>query len=264
MDVQPWLVLVLAVVQGISEFLPISSSGHIVILAALLSGNHTDLEIADLNVVLHVGTLFSILIYYWRRIWRLFGEDRRTIGLVVLATIPAVVIGFGVKIFAESEILENPLLAGCLLPVTGIILIWGARYRESRGEYNELSYARAFCIGLIQACAILPGLSRSGLTITMGLRVGLGPSAAATFSFLMAIPVLAGAGLLEAISMVRKNDMGTPLSLLVGGMIISFVVGLASLWALDHMLRRGRIQVFAMWVIPVGILYVVANLTGLL
>jgi undecaprenyl-diphosphatase len=261
-ELATWVVLVLAVVQGVSEFLPISSSGHVVILADLLAEDSGQLEIADLNVVLHVGTLFSIILYYWNRIWRLLGEDRRTIGLLVVATLPAVVVGFSVKRYATSAILENPLLAGCLLPVTGLILLWGARYRGSQGEYRELTYRRALWIGLSQAGAILPGLSRSGLTISMGLRVGLAPSAAATFSFLLAIPVIAGAGLLEAVSMIRKEEMTTPWPILLAGMVVSFVVGVASLWALDHLLQRGRVQWFAIWVIPVGILFVAAKLAG--
>lgn len=256
--------MILAVVQGISEFLPISSSGHVVILADLLSKDGSQLDIADLNVVLHVGTLFSIVLYYWHRIWRLLGEDRRTLGLLAVATVPAVVVGLGVKKYASSAVLENPLLAGFMLPVTGLILLWGARYRMSLEVYNKLSYQRAFWIGLSQAAAILPGISRSGTTISMGMRMGLAPSSAATFSFLLAIPVIAGAGLLEAISMVRKAEMTTPLPLLMAGMIVSFVVGLAALWLLDHMLRRGRIQYFAFWCIPVGILYVVAQLTGVI
>jgi undecaprenyl-diphosphatase len=260
--VETWVILVLAVVQGVSEFLPISSSGHVVILADLLSKDSSQLDIADLNVVLHVGTLFSIVLYYWHRIWRLLDEDRRTLGLLAVATLPAVVVGLGVKQYASSAVLENPLLAGFLLPVTGLILLWGARYRMNMEVYNKLSYQRAFLIGLSQAAAILPGISRSGTTISMGMRLGLGPSSAATFSFLLAIPVIAGAGLLEAVSMIRKSEMATPLPLLLAGMLVSFVVGVAALWMLDHMLRRGRIQYFAYWCIPVGILYVASQLAG--
>jgi undecaprenyl-diphosphatase len=182
--------------------------------------------------------------------------------LLIVGTLPAVIVGLGVEVYASEAVLENPLLAGCLLPVTGLTLLFGARYRSSRGDYNQMFYRRALWIGLSQAAAIFPGLSRSGLTISMGLRVGLSPSAAATFSFLLAIPVIAGGGLLKAISMVRKGDMTTPLHLLLAGMLVSFVVGVAALWMLDHMLRRGRVQYFALWVIPVGILYVTAKLAG--
>ena len=112
-------ILVLAVVQGVAEFLPVSSSGHIVVLSHWMQerGNKPP-DIGDLNIVLHIGTLFSILVFYHRRIWRLLTTERRVIGMLILATIPAVVVGLPIKKFCE-HILENPWIAGALFPVTG-------------------------------------------------------------------------------------------------------------------------------------------------
>ena len=124
MNLELWQILVLAVVQGITEFLPISSDGHLVVVAALLApgGDPNRLEVPDLIVVLHAGTLASIVVFYWRRIWELLASDRKTIWLLLIATIPAVVIGLPTKLFAES-ILGNPILAGLFLIVTGIVLL---------------------------------------------------------------------------------------------------------------------------------------------
>ena len=181
MEMQLWHILVLAVVQGIAEFLPISSSGHVVIMAELLAPSGAeDFDVVDVNIVLHVGTLLSILVFYWQRVVRLIAKDRRTIGLLIVGTIPAVVIGVPVELL-KTGLLESPLLSGALLIVTGAILIWVSRHPYGDGDYRDLSHFKAFLIGGSQAAALLPGLSRSGATISAGLGLGLSPSAAATF-----------------------------------------------------------------------------------
>lgn len=253
--VNTWtVVLILAVVQGVAEFLPISSSGHLVILSDLLRSDAAVFDVSDVNIMLHVGTLFSILVYYWRRVLRLLTEDRRLIGVLVVATLPAVLVGVPIKMFAEG-VLEHALLAGLLLPVTGVVLLAAARFGHGGRAYTELSWSQALLIGCSQAFAVLPGLSRSGLTISTGMYLGLAPTAAGAFSFLMAIPAIAGAGLLESISALRSGGFETAWQLLVAGMVLSFVVGLASIWVLDHMLRRRQAQYFAYWCIPVGLLF---------
>ncbi len=256
----PWLAMfILSFVQGVAEFLPISSSGHLVILSDLLGRN---LETADMTIVLHLGTLGSILVFYWRRIWQLLGEDRQTVVLLAVATLPAVVVGLPVRKYASHEVLENPLLAGCLLPLTGLVLLWAARHNRGEGRYQDLSLRAALLIGVAQAIAILPGISRSGLTISAGMLVGLAPRPAAVFAFLLAIPAIGGAGLLEALSVAQGDALSTPWEQLAAGAATAFVVGLVSLWLLDRVLSRGKLIVFAGWVIPVGILYVGWKLIG--
>jgi undecaprenyl-diphosphatase len=258
-----WQILALAVVQGVTEFLPISSSGHLVVLASLISsGDVEHLEVSDLNIVLHIGTLFSILIFYWSRILRLLNEDRRTVGLLIVGTIPAVVIGLTIKV-AFEDILESPLLAGCLLPVTGLILLWAVRELKGERRYQDLSYRHALVIGCSQAAAILPGLSRSGTTISAGLKLGLAPRSAATFSFLLAIPAIGGAGVLEVASLLSHGEsMTTPWTHLLSGGLVAFLVGLGSLFWLINWLERGKLQLFAWWCIPLGIGVVLWQLLG--
>ncbi|MDP6717475.1 MAG: undecaprenyl-diphosphate phosphatase [Pirellulaceae bacterium] len=257
-------IIVLAVVQGLTEFLPVSSSGHLVIVARFLAsdGKPHSLDINDLNIVLHAGTLVSILIVYFRRIARLLGEDRRLVGRLVIATIPAVLVGIPIKEFAEASVLANPLLAGCLLIVTGSMLLATPLIPRGKIEYRDISYGQAFFIGLSQAAAILPGLSRSGATISTGLGLGLKPASAATFSFLMAIPVIGGASFLELISLIRQSELTTPASHLIVGACVSCCVGLAALFWLIRWIERGRLQWFAAWCIPLGIAVVIWQLTS--
>lgn len=259
---EPWLILlILAVVQGIAEFLPISSSGHLVILADLI-GDQDKLDVNDVNIVLHVGTLLSIIVFYWHRITRLLSEDRRIVPLLILGTLPVVAIGLPLKLVAEHW-LSNPFLAGCLLPFTGLILIWASRQKPGTERYQDLTWQKTLLIGTSEAIAVLPGLSRSGTTISAGLRLGLSAQSAATFSFLLAIPAIGGAGTLETIKLLKGAEFSTPWQLLLMGMLVSFVVGLGSLWWLIRWLERGRLQLFAYWCIPVGIAVAIYNLDHL-
>ncbi len=258
-------IILLAVVQGLTEFLPVSSSGHLVIVAKFLvpSGSPRSLDITDLNIVLHAGTLVSIWIVYFRRIAKLLGEDRRLVGRLALATIPAVLVGIPLKIFADDRVMANPLLAGCLLIVTGSLLLVTVRFPPGKTECRDISYRQAFLIGLSQAVAILPGLSRSGATISTGLGLGLKPASATTFSFLMAIPVIGGASLMGLVSQMGESEkLTTPVFHLFVGASVSCLVGLAALLCLIRWIERGKLQWFAVWCIPLGIVVVAWQLAS--
>lgn len=253
-----WQLVLLAVTQGATEFLPISSSGHLVILAALLANGNSapPWDVTDVNIVLHGGTLLSILVFYARRVWLLFTQHRRLAVLVLVGTIPAVAIGLPLEVLGLEAVLENPLFAGLLLPVTGLVLIWGARAPVGERLCERMSVGQALLIGVSQSAAILPGLSRSGLTISTALRLGLAPGEAATFSFLLAIPVIGGACLLKLISYFSNGGPTTPVGLLVAGATISFLVGLVALNWLVRWLERGQFDRFAWWCFGVGVLVV--------
>lgn len=246
-------ILVLAVVQGVAEFLPVSSSGHIVILSHWMQDRgSTPHDIGDLNILLHVGTLLSILVFYHQRIWRLLTTDRRIVGMLIVATIPAVIVGLPVNKYAE-HILENAWIAGAMFPVTGAALLFLSFRQAGKVEYPQMSMRQAIWIGISQALAILPGLSRSGSTIAAGVGTGLTRNSAAAFSFLLAIPAIAGAGLLEAIDVWNAGHLSTPVSHMLLGAVVSFVVGLGSLWCLHRWLERGKLQIFAWYCILLGI-----------
>jgi undecaprenyl-diphosphatase len=262
MELQLWQILILAIVQGLTEFLPISSDGHLAVIAALIAPEYgsENLEVSDLVIVLHGGTLLSIVVFYWQRLLQLFRADRRTIRLLAVATLPTVLVGFPIKIFAEDW-LTNPVLAGICLVATGIVLLVAARATHGTREYSQIGYKHAVTIGLAQAAAILPGLSRSGCTIGAALGLQLNPRAAATFSFLMAIPVIAGACLFEFVKVVGQGELQTPILYLIAGVAVSFAVGLVSLFWLVKWLERGRFACFAWWCIPFGAAVLVWQLT---
>lgn len=256
-------VLLLAVVQGVAEFLPISSSGHLIITETLWeTATDRDLpEIVMLSIVLHAGTLAAVMVVYWSRIWRLLGEDRRALGLLVVGTLPAVIVGLTIK-RQFGEVLESTLLAGFMLPVTGAMLIAATWLRTGETPYTELSYGRALVIGLFQAVALLPGISRSGATIVGGLVVGLRRDAAATFSFLLALPATAGACILELRDLSSQESSPLPLWLLALGAVVSFLVGVAALRWLLAWLAQGKLYYFAWWCIPVGLAVIAWQLAG--
>ena len=261
-------ILILAVVQGIAEFLPISSSGHLVIFGAYLS------ELSDsmremsksptLEIILHTGTLGSILVVFWRRILRLLTSDRRVIPLLIIGTLPAAVVGLIIKSQFES-ILLNPILAGAMLLITGGMLIALGRLKPCDVDYQSLTWVGACVIGCFQAFAILPGISRSGSTILGGRLMGLKNEDSVTFSFLLAIPAILGATILTVKDVWDQIADGQPIDYSIGalatGATISFGVGILALrWLIDWS-RQDRLQWFAWWCIPLG-LWAILHFSG--
>ncbi|HEV3004349.1 MAG TPA: undecaprenyl-diphosphate phosphatase, partial [Pirellulales bacterium] len=160
-------IIVLGVVQGITEFLPISSDGHLVVAGRLLAlAGGPSLEHDDVleTIILHMGTLLAIFVVYWRAIGRLLGSDRRMIGLLVVGTMPAAAVGLLLDKYCEDW-LTDPLLTGAMLPLNGLVLFWIGSREEGKRRYLDLTYAQALWIGICQAAAPLPGISRSGTTI---------------------------------------------------------------------------------------------------
>ena len=205
--------------------------------------------------MLHVGTLGSILVVYCERITKLLREDHRLVWQVGMASIPTVLVGIPLKLYF-GDILGNPLLAGFLLIGTGTLLLTTSRlaneaYQKSAG--NLMTFPKAFAIGCAQALAVLPGLSRSGLTITAGIACRISPKQAATFSFLMAIPVIAGGGLLEIVELAREAESSLPINTMIFGGALACFVGILSLRLLLRWLDQGRFHWFAFWCIPFGL-----------
>ncbi len=251
-------VLLLAVVQGITEFLPISSSGHLVVVSELLGAGQAS---AEVNVVLHAGTLLSILVFFRRRILRLLAEDRRVIWLLILGTLPAAVLGLTVRA-GYREVLENPLLAGFMLVATGLMLLMTVKLKEGVGLYSDAPPRTGLVIGLFQALALLPGMSRSGATIFGGLLMGLGRQSAATFSFLLAIPAIGGASMLEIADLVVHGNGSASVEALVLGCLVSFGVGLVALGWLFRSIESGKLHYFAYWCLPLGVAVIAWQLAG--
>jgi undecaprenyl-diphosphatase len=259
-------VIILAIVQGLTEFLPVSSSGHLVVANAVLQafGYPPATDLLDVEIVLHLGTLLAVLVFFWREVLQLIGRDRQVIPLLVVGTIPAVAIGLPLKHYAE-HLLESPLLAGFMFPVTAALLIWGSRQPEGSTSYRDLGYRAAFGVGMLQSLALLPGVSRSGATIAGGLVAQLDRKSAGTFAFLLAIPAIGGAGLLQLIKLGKQFQEGAsdaagaattvPLALLVGA-LLSTIVGLGALWILLRWVQQGKLAMFAWYLVPLGVVVV--------
>lgn len=263
-------VVVLAVIQGIAEFLPISSSGHLVVFGALLEkwigGPVADAgENALLNVALHLGTLGSILVVY-RHDLRLLLRDYRLCAWIVLATIPAGVIGALFKKKLEATF-EQPLLVACGWTLTAAVLWFGQKHGRNRRDLSEMKGTDAAIVGVFQAFSlVIRGFSRSGSTIAGGLFLGFTRESAARFSFLIAIPAIAGAGVLEvgpillyALTGIGRSDRAVNLSpddvgALLLGAAVSFLVGWAVLaWLLRVIVRRG-VGIFALYCLTVALI----------
>ncbi|WP_233148672.1 undecaprenyl-diphosphate phosphatase [Rhodopirellula sp. MGV] len=247
--------IVLAIVQGIAEFLPISSSGHLVIIGAIfhqLTGA-VQSESPTMEIILHAGTLGSILVVFWRRILDLLSRDRRVIPLIIVGTIPAVIIGLTIK-SQFPMILKSPMLAGAMLLVTGGMLIVLGKLPQRDGHYQNLSFVGAIIVGCFQAVAILPGISRSGSTILGGRLLGLKTDDAVTFSFLLAIPAISGATVLAIKDVLEESAPSHSPVELAAGALISFVVGIFALKWLIGWSRQERLHWFAAWCIPAGII----------
>ena len=271
-----WQAIVVGVVQGLAEFLPISSSGHIVLTQFLLGMRpFAEGEAGDIvfEVILHLGTLMSVLVYFRKRLWNMtkslwtkdLEEDRRWIWLLGLATLPAVVLVVTpIKFSANAETGErekvtlgdvfesaydNPVVVSSLLLVTGALLL---APRFIKAKNRKLGWGGAIAMGIGQAIAILPGISRSGSSITAGLISGVEPKKAAEFSFLMSIPAIAGAVVFKLDEFKEKFTSETMVPYLAGA-VSSFVVGILAVALVMTAIKRGKFQYFAYYCFAAGI-----------
>ena len=243
---------VIGIVQGLTEFLPISSSAHLIAVPRLLGWNDPFLNSAEFDVMLHLGTLAALLFYFWRDLVRLVaaglasvldrrvGEDRerRLAWLLVISVVPAALLGAGLERFFDTFFRERLALVAVLL-VVGAALLWLAERQGRRDrDLSQLSVRDAVAIGAAQAMALFPGISRSGITIAAGLFLGLEREAAARFSFLMATPVIAGAGLWKLRVIVGGGAGNFDPAVLVSGTAAAAASGFVAIWFLLAYLRR--------------------------
>ncbi len=251
----------LGVLQGATEFLPVSSSGHLVLVPWLLGWESPGLAF---DVVVHWGTALAIVVYFWRdwltliraafrSLYRrsLADPDARLFWLLVLGTLPAVPVGWKLEDFFEM-LFARPVAAAGFLLATAALLVAGERVqplvagRRVR-DLKELTWLDALIVGLAQALAIFPGISRSGATIAAGLARGLRRESAARFSFLLATPIILGAGLLELADLAQVGELTAQVPALVVGFLSAGVVGFGCIHFLLRYLRRRRLYPFAVY-----------------
>jgi len=277
---EPFQAVILGTVQGLTEFLPISSSGHLVIAQQLFGLKESELYF-DISV--HLGTLVAVTIYFWKELRAIIrsvlkcgallfkGEsslsetytdpDIKLFIFIITGTIPTAILGLCLHKVSD-RIFSSVTIVGSMLVVTGIILfltgclLWSTcRLTEEGEDISGFSIKRALLIGLVQGVAIIPGISRSGSTIAVGLFLGLNRESAAKYSFLLSIPAILGAAvlILKDISADSAIHAGS----LIIGLLTSCLVGYASLRFLMHIVKKGNLHLFApyCWIIGAAALF---------
>lgn len=259
-----WHAIILGIVQGLGEFLPISSSAHLVIVPWL--GNFSDPGLT-FDVALHFGTLIAILVYFFKD-WLIllkaaftsitkkdrssYTSDERLFWYIMFASLPGAVVGYLLEKYAETAF-RSPLLIALMMSLMGILLLVADYAFKKNKGLHQIGFVDSFLIGLSQALAIIPGVSRSGITITTALSRGYSRTAAARFSFLLSTPIIAGAALLKAKTFIQT---GLTLESLVG-VGVSAVFGLLSIKYMLAYLQKYTYRIFVIYRFMFSIIVVV-------
>lgn len=263
--------IVLAIVQGLTEFLPISSTGHLVLFPWFLGWKDPGLTF---DVALHAGTLLAVFIYFWRMWFDMvkaaayLGDressearlNRRLFWFLVLATIPAAIVGYRFDKAAEHE-LRSPLVIGIALIVVALFMWAGERVTRDSKPLMKISLPDAILVGIAQAFAVIPGVSRSGSTMTAGLFCNMKRETAARFSFLLSTPIIAGAVLLKAAEVHHAG--GLPLGMrlpFIAGIVVSAIVGFFVIGWLIRFLETRTFKPFVIYRIALGVLVLAVGL----
>lgn len=263
-----WLIAItLGVVQGLGEFLPISSSAHLIIVRWLfgwdpiISQVGGNIDIA-LDVSLHVGTLLAVLIYFFHDwvqlaisgfLTGLKTREGKMFWYLVVSTIPGAIAGFLLEGPIEDFVRSQPLLIAAGLAIMGIVLYYVDKKSAQRINFERITFRQALLVGFAQVLALIPGVSRSGITMTAGRMMGFSRETAAKFSFLLSTPIIAGAALKSAPSII--HHIANPLFLV--GTLVSAIVGLASISFLLRYLKRNNFAIFAIYRLALAALIVV-------
>ncbi len=241
---------ILGILQGLTEFLPVSSSGHLVLAQEFLGLNQPGISF---EIVLHLATLLAIIVYFNRELLEIFdfskGIKNSLFFRIVIGSIPAAIVGMLAENFLE-KFFEGTLWPSLFLILNGIVLFTTLLARERK---NDISLRDAFLIGIAQAFAILPGISRSGSTITIALLLGIKRSEAFKFSFFLSIPAILGASILKLRSgIIFEKD-------LIYAFILAFVSGLIALLLLRKLVLRGKLAYFGIYTIILGVICLIIS-----
>ena len=256
--------IILGIIQGLTEFLPVSSSGHLEIGKAILGDNSVPKESLLFTVVLHFATALSTMVVFRKDILEIikgvlkfeWNEDLQFISKIALSMIPAVIVG----LFFEEELEQlfngNILLVGCMLIVTAILLFLADKAKDTQ---KKVSFSNAFIIGISQAIAMLPGISRSGATISTSVLLGNDKTKAARFSFLMVVPLIFGKIAKDLLGGELTYDSSNITALSVG-FIAAFVAGLFACTWMIALVKKSKLSYFAIYCVIVGIIAIIWSL----
>ncbi len=251
--------VILGLAQGLGEFLPISSSAHLVLIPWLFGWTDPGLTF---DVALHLGTLVAVVIYFWRDWWHLiikgFSDVRSVEGrlfwYLAVASIPGAIGGYLLEKKAET-IFRSPALIAIMLILMGVLLYWADRRSTKKIEMNQITFGTSLSIGISQVLAIIPGVSRSGITMTTGLFMGVTRAGAARFSFLLSTPIIFGAAMVKLPGVI-SNSSGITTNFLVGT-VVSCIAGIASIGFLLRYVQTRNFLPFAWYRFLSGALMIV-------
>jgi undecaprenyl-diphosphatase len=264
--------IILGIIQGLTEFLPVSSSAHLALIPWLLGWNDQGLSF---DIALHVGTVLAVIVYFFRDWIQVIAEgfgisigsdpairrNPKLLWLLVLGSIPAGIAGLLVKDLAENVWRNNQYLIGSMLILVGLFMWWADRQGSRRKDLGNVSATDSLSIGAAQALALVPGVSRSGITICAGLLRNLDRETAARFSFLLATPAIAGAAAKDAWDLMRHGGgmAGIPHDLrmaLLVGVIVSAITGALTIQFFLNFLRRRSLSFFVWYRVIFGIIVI--------
>lgn len=252
---------ILGVIQGLTEFLPVSSSGHLTIGQTLLNVQFEEGDMLLFDVLVHAATVCSTLVILWAEIWNIlrgtfstprWNDEKVYAGKIILSMIPVFIVGMFLKDYVEAIFGEGMRVVGCCLLVTAALLCF-AQYAKPR-EKETIGWWDAFIIGLAQAVAVLPGLSRSGTTIATGILLGNKKESVAHFSFIMVLVPILGEALLSALDILQGEvESHLSVTVMVVGFLAAFLTGCAACkWMID-IVKRQKLVYFAIYCAAIGV-----------
>ena len=266
--------IIIAIVEGLTEFLPVSSTGHMIITESLLGVDVDDRFVNAFTVIIQFGAILSVVCLYWRKFF--YPETMRTKGYtwwqaiwrfylkLIVGVIPAVILGLAFNDFIESN-LGNVMLVAIMLILGGVFMLFCDRIFNKGSESTELTYERAFVIGVVQCISMIPGVSRSMATIVGGMSQRLTRKAAAEFSFFIAVPTMLGATCLELYKLITHGDgniltEGDNLAVLIVGSIVAYLVAIAAIKFFISYVTKYGFKMFGWYRILVGAVILVLML----
>lgn len=276
-----WQAIWMAIVQGLTEFLPVSSSGHLV-LASQILGIQTDGG-PLLEVILHIGTLIAVFIVYYKDVWSLIKEgvllivdgvrylvnkakypfcmypERKMVVMVLIASVPTAVLGLFVEAFLQDLFMSSAIAVGVMLLVTSALLLLSTKIKQGSKRVEKATYRDALAVGIVQGIATMPGISRSGSTIVAGLAGGFDREFAIRFSFLISIPAIAGASLLTFIK-ADLAELAANAGPYLVGLVLSAAVGYLCIRTLLRMLKNHTFHYFGYYCGAVGVIAIICGL----
>ena len=268
-----WVAILLGAVQGFAEFLPISSSGHLALMQALMDFEQYNVNAVAFDLVLHLGTLVAVVIAFWDDVWTLITSffswvgdgfkvknipSRRLIVLILIATLP-LVIGALIEGYVESAF-DSTLFVGLALCFTAIMLWTAAKHNGGKKTEADAKYSDGLKVGLMQLIALFPGVSRSGSTICGGLFSGFQKDFAVRFGFLMSIPAVCGAVVFKLPDLMESGLGGDMLLPCIVGFVTAAVCGYLAIFTVKLLVKKDSFRWFAVYCLAAGLLTIILNL----